>query len=58
MISFELTEEQQFLRDTTARFTREEIIPRAAHHDQTGEYPWAVGKKAFELGLVNLTVPD
>ncbi|MFQ5655133.1 MAG: acyl-CoA dehydrogenase family protein, partial [Planctomycetota bacterium] len=49
MISFELTEEQQALREMTARFAREEIMPVAAHHDATGEYPVEIGRKAFEL---------
>ena len=58
MISFELSEEQQALRDMTARFVREEIIPRAAHYDTTGEYPTEIGRKAYELGLMNVTVPE
>jgi acyl-CoA dehydrogenase len=58
MVSFELTEEQQALQEMTARFVREEIIPVAAHHDETGEYPTEIGRKAFALGLVNITVPE
>jgi len=27
------------------KFAREEIAPVAAHHDRTGEYPWALVKK-------------
>ncbi|MEM7166740.1 MAG: acyl-CoA dehydrogenase family protein [Planctomycetota bacterium] len=58
MVSFALTEDQQALQELTARFVREEMIPVAAHHDESGEYPMEIGRKAFELGLVNLTVPD
>lgn len=34
------------------KFTAEEIIPKAAHHDRTGEYPWDIIKKAHKLGLM------
>lgn len=34
-------------------FSCAEVIPVAAHHDKTGEYPHAVFEKAWELGLVN-----
>ena len=40
------------------KFTREEIIPVAAHYDRTGEYPWEVLKKAHENGLMNLYIPE
>ncbi|ELU16256.1 hypothetical protein CAPTEDRAFT_171671 [Capitella teleta] len=35
------------------KFTHEEIIPKAAYHDRTGEYPVEILKKAWELGLMN-----
>ena len=44
--------------DLAERFTREEIIPNAPHYDKTGEYPWPVLKKAHELGLMNLHIPQ
>merc|ERR1712061_152269 len=34
--------------DLAEQFTKNEIIPVAAHHDATGEYPWEVLKKAME----------
>ena len=39
------------------KFAREEILPVAAHHDRTGEYPWEVIRKAHALGLMNPHVP-
>jgi hypothetical protein len=33
------------------QFAREEIMPKAAHHDKTGEYPCA--KKQFRFALWN-----
>jgi len=52
-MSFELTEEQVEFQNVSRKFTAEEIIPVAAHHDRTGEYPTEIIKKAWELGLVN-----
>ena len=40
------------------KFTRDEIIPNAPHYDKTGEYPWDVIKKAHEVGLMNLHIPE
>ncbi|KAG5669392.1 hypothetical protein PVAND_017279 [Polypedilum vanderplanki] len=56
--SFALSEEQREIQATARKFTREEIIPVAAHHDRTGEYPWAIIKKAWELGLLNHSIPE
>jgi acyl-CoA dehydrogenase len=52
------TEEQDALVDTAREFTRKEIIPRAAHYDETGEFPREIFKKAFETGLMNVEIPE
>jgi acyl-CoA dehydrogenase len=57
MIDFSLTEEQQALQDLARKFAREEMAPKAAHHDETGEFPRDIAKKAWELGLMNTHVP-
>merc|ERR1711894_360628 len=57
-INFVLTETQQEYLDMAEKFTKEEIIPVAAHYDRTGEYPWEVLKKAHENGLMNLHIPE
>lgn len=57
MIDFSLTEEQLALQELARKFAREEMAPRAAHHDETGEFPREVAKKAWELGLMNTHVP-
>ncbi len=57
MISFELSEDQKQLQDIARKFAKEEMIPRAEHHDRTGEFPHEVVKKAWELGLMNTHVP-
>jgi acyl-CoA dehydrogenase len=57
MISFELTDEQKQLQDMAKKFAKEEMIPKAEHHDRTGEFPHEIIKKAWELGLMNTHVP-
>jgi len=54
---FALSDEQKELKNLADKFAHEEIAPVAAHHDQTGEYPHELFKKAWELGLVNVHVP-
>jgi len=57
-INFILSETSQEYLDMAEKFTKEEIIPVAAHYDRTGEYPWEVLKKAHENGLMNLHIPE
>ena len=57
MIDFALTDEQQQLRRLAREFAEKEIAPKAAHHDQTGEFPRAICRKAWELGLMNTHIP-
>lgn len=57
-LNFELSEELEQLRDMARKFCREEIMPVAAQHDKTGEYPWDVIKKAHALGLLNGHIPE
>ena len=58
MIGFSLTEEQEQLRDLAHDFALNEMRPRSAHHDKTGEFPWEVIKMAHELGLMNSHIPE
>lgn len=55
--NFTLSPEQQEIQQVARNFARDEIIPKAAHHDRTGEYPHEIIKKAWELGLVNVHIP-
>ncbi|XP_045510183.1 probable medium-chain specific acyl-CoA dehydrogenase, mitochondrial isoform X5 [Colias croceus] len=55
---FELNDEQKALQDLARKFTREEIMPVAAQYDKSGEYPWPIVKKAWEVGLMNGHVPE
>ena len=37
-ISFQVTDDQKNFLELAEKFAREEIIPKAAHHDRTGNY--------------------
>jgi alkylation response protein AidB-like acyl-CoA dehydrogenase len=57
-MDFELTEEQQMLRDTVRRFAETEIKPKAAELDETHEHPAEIVKQLGELGLMGIAVPE
>ena len=56
-ISFDLTSEQEELRNLAAKFAKEEMAPKAAECDRSGRLPEEIYRKAWELGLMNLNVP-
>lgn len=58
MIDFQLTEEQARIRELAREFAAKEIIPIAHEYDEKEEIPWQVVEKAFEVGLINLNVPE
>ncbi|VDO97766.1 unnamed protein product [Soboliphyme baturini] len=55
---FDLPEETKSYQDLALKFAQEEIIPKAAYHDRTGEFPWDLIKKAWKLGLINTAIPQ
>jgi alkylation response protein AidB-like acyl-CoA dehydrogenase len=54
---YELTEEQQLLRESLRDFADREIAPRAAKYDDAGEFPWENVQKMRELGLFGMIFP-
>ncbi len=56
--SLALSEEQEALQSLAREFALQEMRPVAAHYDETGEYPYAVLRKAHEIGLMNTHVPE
>ncbi len=58
MINFRLSDDQKQFRDVAREFARNEIVSKARHHDETGEYPMEVVRKAWELGLMNTHIPS
>lgn len=57
-LNFQLSDTQLEMQELARKFVREEVIPKAAHYDRTGEYPWDLVKKAWSLGLMNGHVPQ
>ena len=58
MVDFTLSEEQLMIRDMAREFCDEEVIPYAEEWDRDGTYPLEKIKKAHELGLLNVTIPE
>jgi acyl-CoA dehydrogenase len=58
MLNFQPTEEQQLIRETVASFAREQIRPAARDADETGQIPSALIQQAWELGLVQSSIPE
>ena len=58
MVSFDLSSEQQQLKALAHDFSVKEVRPIAAHHDETGEWPEKLLRKAFEIGLINCHIPE
>jgi len=57
-VSFELDIRQKTLIKMTRDFAQNVIRPVAAQYDRSGEFPWPVVEKAWEVGLFNLSVPE
>ncbi|MCG8608034.1 acyl-CoA dehydrogenase family protein, partial [bacterium] len=58
MIDFSLSDVQKQLRDLAREFTQNEITPVAAEHDKKAQFPTKVCRKAWELGLMNVQIPE
>ncbi|RJF73165.1 acyl-CoA dehydrogenase [Deinococcus cavernae] len=57
-MEFTLSDEQRQLQQLARDFARKEIMPIAAEYDQKEELPWQVVEKAFEVGLLNVGIPE
>ena len=58
MIDIRLDDEQQLIRETVTSFAREQIQPLAHDADETATIPAALIDQAWELGLVQATIPE
>ena len=55
---FNPTDEHRMLRQTVADFARKEVDPQAATYDERGVLNVELFRKAGELGLLGITVPE
>ena len=57
-MDFRLTDDQQMIRDSVRDFAQNEIVPRAAEIDKTGEFPLDILGKMSDLGLMGLPIAE
>ena len=57
-MNLDLTEEQQLLQRSVREFAEAEVKPHAQEIDETGRFPLDTFKKAAELGLTGIAVPE
>jgi len=57
MLNFSLTPEQIALRDKARRFALDEVLPVAWHYDEKDDLPLYILRKAWDEGIMNLTIP-
>jgi alkylation response protein AidB-like acyl-CoA dehydrogenase len=56
-MDFKLTDDQLMIQAVAREFAQNEIVPVAARHDASGEFPHATIAKAGELGFMGIEVP-
>ncbi|MCF8082329.1 MAG: acyl-CoA dehydrogenase family protein [Deltaproteobacteria bacterium] len=57
-MSYDLTEEQQMLKDTVARIAREQIAPGAEARDEEAQFPWDMVEVLRENALFGADFPE
>ena len=56
-MDFKLTDDQLLIQAAAREFAQNEIVPVAARHDASGEFPHETIRKAGELGFMGVEVP-
>jgi len=56
-MNFELTKEQQMIRDTVREFAETELKPVAKEVDEMKKFPWDSIRKMGKVGLMGMTAP-
>jgi short-chain 2-methylacyl-CoA dehydrogenase len=57
-VDFDLTAEQELIRDTVRTFARERVAPVAAELDLESRFPYELVAELGELGLMGLPIPE
>jgi butyryl-CoA dehydrogenase len=52
------TEDQKMIRDLARKIAQEKIKPVAAHHDETGEFPWEIMKILAQADLCGVYIEE
>ncbi|MCD6118125.1 acyl-CoA dehydrogenase family protein [bacterium] len=53
-----LKEEEQMIKDLAKQVADEKIRPVAAHHDETGEFPWDIMKSLAEMDFFRIYIDE
>ncbi|HKB07726.1 MAG TPA: acyl-CoA dehydrogenase family protein, partial [Candidatus Polarisedimenticolia bacterium] len=57
-MDFQLTREQEMLRETVRAFAEDVLKPRAGAFDRSREFPLDNYRRCAELGLCGMMVPE
>jgi alkylation response protein AidB-like acyl-CoA dehydrogenase len=57
-LNFDLTEEQQLVRETVRDFALRRVAPVAAELDREQRFPYELVAELAELGLMGMTIPE
>ncbi len=57
-MDFELSQEQQTVRDTFSRYCDERIAPQAEAIDEAHEFPWELFRELGEMGFFGMRYPE
>ena len=57
-MNFDLSDEQQLIRETVREFAEREIKPKARELDEKGEFSYELTKRMGELGLFGMNIPQ
>ncbi len=57
-MDFRLSDDERALQDTARKFARDVMRPKAAYCDEHSHFPKDILEKAWELGLMNMTIPQ
>jgi acyl-CoA dehydrogenase len=58
LVNFKLSEEQQMFRETVREFARKEVAPLVDEAERTETFPSKVLRRAGELGLLSVGLPE
>ena len=57
-MDFDLTDSQREIRQKAREIATNQIAPRAAHWDETEEYPWENAQILAEAGFMGMNIPE
>jgi len=57
-VDFDLSPEQELVRDTVRQFARDRVAPVAAELDREKRFPYELVAELAELGLMGMTIPE